>query len=53
MDESTQNNAAMTEQAAAAAGSLQNQAQALSAAVAVFRLPAPQRAAARTPLLLS
>jgi methyl-accepting chemotaxis protein len=40
MDESTQRNAAMTEQAAAAAGSLQEQAIQLSAAVGVFVLSA-------------
>ena len=47
MDESTQRNAAMTEEAAAAAGSMEEQAIQLSAAVGVFILtPAPQ--AART-----
>ena len=40
MDESTQQNAAMTEQAAAAADSLQAQAQQMSEAVGVFKLPA-------------
>jgi len=38
MDESTQRNAAMTEEAAAAAGSLQEQAIALTQAVGVFKL---------------
>ena len=38
MDESTQRNAAMTEQASAAASSLQEQARSLSSAVGVFRL---------------
>ena len=42
MDESTQRNAAMTEQAAAAAGSLQEQAQQMSEAVGVFKLSAQQ-----------
>lgn len=38
MDETTQQNAALVEQAAAAAGSLQNEAGALSSTVRVFRL---------------
>ncbi len=38
MDEVTQQNAALVEQAAAAAGSLEDQAQRLAAAVAVFRI---------------
>nr|WP_315591474.1 methyl-accepting chemotaxis protein [uncultured Cupriavidus sp.] len=38
MDEVTQQNAALVEQAAAAAGSLEEQAQRLAAAVAVFRI---------------
>jgi methyl-accepting chemotaxis protein len=37
MDEVTQQNAALVEQASAAAGSLQDQAKQLRAAVAVFR----------------
>ncbi len=47
MDESTQQNAAMTEEASAAAGSLQEQARSLSEAVQVFKLSntAPQRKA--------
>ena len=40
MDEVTQQNAALVEQAAAAAGSLQEQAQRLSEAVAVFKINA-------------
>jgi methyl-accepting chemotaxis protein len=46
MDESTQRNAAMTEEAAAAAGSMQEQAIQLSAAVGVFTLTAGAGAAA-------
>ena len=53
MDEMTQQNAALVEEAAAAAESLQDQANSLSRAVAMFkvasakgRLPAPQQAAA-------
>jgi methyl-accepting chemotaxis protein-1 (serine sensor receptor) len=42
MDEVTQQNAALVEQAAAAAGSLEDQARRLSAAVAVFRTDAAQ-----------
>ena len=38
MDEATQQNAALVEQAAAAAESLEEQAQALNAAIAAFRL---------------
>jgi methyl-accepting chemotaxis protein len=60
MDESTQRNAAMTEQAAAAAGSLQEQATQMREAVGVFKLsaragravPAPARAAGPAPLRL-
>jgi methyl-accepting chemotaxis protein len=62
MDESTQRNAAMTEEAAAAAGSMQEQAIQLSAAVGVFTLTAgagaaaaktlPAPAARKEPLLL-
>ncbi|KDB59920.1 methyl-accepting chemotaxis protein signaling domain protein [Bordetella bronchiseptica B18-5 (C3)] len=40
MDEVTQQNAALVEEAAAAAGSLQEQAQRLAEAVAVFRINA-------------
>jgi methyl-accepting chemotaxis protein len=39
MDEMTQQNAALVEQAAAAAESLQDQASSLAEAVAVFRVP--------------
>src|SRR3546814_12901105 len=39
MDEVTQQNAALVEQAAAAAGSLQDQARHLAAAVSVFKIP--------------
>ncbi|MGB3288295.1 MAG: methyl-accepting chemotaxis protein, partial [Burkholderiaceae bacterium] len=39
MDEVTQQNAALVEQAAAAAGSLQDQARQLADAVAVFKIP--------------
>jgi methyl-accepting chemotaxis protein len=60
MDESTQRNAAMTEQAAAAAGSLQEQATHMREAVGVFKLSAgagrdvqaPARAAGPAPLRL-
>ena len=50
MDEMTQQNAALVEQAAAAAQSMQDEAATLSASVSVFKLgeaqaPAPQRAA--------
>lgn len=38
MDEATQENAALAEQAAAAAESLEEQAEALNAAIAVFRI---------------
>ncbi|MFX8164570.1 methyl-accepting chemotaxis protein, partial [Acinetobacter baumannii] len=38
MDEATQQNAALVEQAAAAAESLEEQAQVLNAAIAAFRL---------------
>ncbi|MEK0076790.1 methyl-accepting chemotaxis protein, partial [Bordetella pertussis] len=40
MDEATQQNAALVEEAAAAAGSLQEQAQRLAEAVSVFRINA-------------
>src|SRR5690606_28110609 len=40
MDEVTQQNAALVEEAAAAAGSLQEQARQLADAVAVFKIPA-------------
>ncbi|KAG1165391.1 hypothetical protein G6F35_018796 [Rhizopus arrhizus] len=40
MDEVTQQNAALVEEAAAAAGSLQEQAQRLAEAVAVFKINA-------------
>jgi len=43
MDEMTQQNAALVEQAAAAAQSMQDQAAALSQAVSVFKLTAPAR----------
>ena len=60
MDETTQQNAALVEQAAAAAESLQDQAASLSQSVAVFRvsagksvasarIPAPVRTAVRAP----
>jgi hypothetical protein len=42
MDEVTQQNAALVEQAAAAAGSLEDQSRRLTAAVAVFRTEASQ-----------
>ncbi|MNV96526.1 Methyl-accepting chemotaxis protein III [compost metagenome] len=48
MDQATQQNAALVEQSAAAADSLQRQAQELVDAVAVFRLGA-ERGAARVP----
>ncbi|WP_431478911.1 methyl-accepting chemotaxis protein [Massilia eburnea] len=44
MDNVTQQNAALVEQAAAAAGALQEQAASLSQAVSVFRLSAPEEA---------
>ncbi|WP_420993356.1 methyl-accepting chemotaxis protein [Cupriavidus sp. 30B13] len=47
MDEVTQQNAALVEQAAAAAGSLEEQARKLSAAVAVFRIGGAQERPAR------
>ena len=43
MDEMTQRNAALVEQAAAAAGALEEQATQLSACVAVFRVAIPAR----------
>jgi methyl-accepting chemotaxis protein I, serine sensor receptor len=46
MDEVTQQNAALVEQAAAAAGSLEDQARRLSAAVAVFRTGSESRSGA-------
>jgi methyl-accepting chemotaxis protein len=60
MDETTQQNAALVEEAAAAAESLQDQAASLTQSVAVFRLsadkpggsvrlPAPARTVARAP----
>jgi hypothetical protein len=52
MDQATQQNAALVEQAAAAAGALQEQAQQLLAAVQVFQLDAsapPADAQARLP----
>jgi hypothetical protein len=42
MDDVTQQNAALVEQAAAAAASLQHQAAQLSQAVSVFKLEAPR-----------
>lgn len=45
MDEVTQQNAALVEQAAAAAGALKDQAQGLLQAVSVFRIGAPAHAA--------
>jgi len=51
MDESTQQNAALVEEAAAAAGSLQDQSSRLAQAVAVFKLERQVAApAARTPV---
>jgi hypothetical protein len=47
IDEMTQQNAALVEQAAAAAESMQEQAHALSQAVAVFRLNPAQHASAK------
>jgi methyl-accepting chemotaxis protein len=54
MDEVTQQNAALVEEAAAAAESMQDQAQALLQAVAVFRLAdgQDQQAATAAPILL-
>jgi len=46
MDEVTQQNAALVEQAAAAAGSLEDQARRLTAAVAVFRTEASRASSA-------
>jgi len=48
MDQVTQQNAALVEQAAAAAGSLEQQAQRLQQAVSVFRLQEAAASAART-----
>ncbi|MGW8394022.1 methyl-accepting chemotaxis protein [Pseudoduganella sp. HUAS MS19] len=48
MDNVTQQNAALVEQAAAAAGALQDQAASLAQAVSVFRLTAPAPAARAT-----
>ncbi len=55
MDDVTQQNAALVEQAAAAAASLQEQATQLSAAVAVFQMrsPAPDTSAASAPQRVS
>ena len=57
MDEVTQQNAALVEEAAAAAGSMQDQAAELTRAVSAFKLPgvvavtrAPQRMALGTSL---
>ena len=47
MDEGTQQNAALVEQAAASAESMRQQAEALAEAVAAFRLAAQQQASAR------
>ncbi|HEX3379503.1 MAG TPA: methyl-accepting chemotaxis protein [Paraburkholderia sp.] len=49
MDEVTQQNAALVEQAAAAAGSLEDQARRLSAAVAVFRTGSESRGGSSVP----
>ena len=49
MDQVTQQNAALVEQAAAAASSLETQAQRLQAAVSAFRLPAQGQDAAQAP----
>jgi methyl-accepting chemotaxis protein len=51
MDEATQQNAALVEQAAAAAGSLEEQANVLKAAMAAFRTDSSSPAVARTPQL--
>jgi methyl-accepting chemotaxis protein len=51
MDGVTQQNAALVEEAAAAASSMRDQASALSAMVGGFRLAAPALAARRPPLL--
>jgi methyl-accepting chemotaxis protein len=48
MDQVTQQNAALVEEAAAAAQSLEEQARTLARAVAVFKVAQPQRAAAPT-----
>ncbi|WP_374580622.1 methyl-accepting chemotaxis protein [Pseudoduganella sp.] len=53
MDNVTQQNAALVEQAAAAAGALQEQAASLSQAVSVFRLAATNQAAATTQAVAS
>jgi len=49
MDETTQQNAALVEEAAAAAQSLQDQAQRLTQSVSVFKLDATHQLAAATP----
>ncbi|CAE6864040.1 hypothetical protein R69776_08160 [Paraburkholderia nemoris] len=49
MDNATQQNAALVEQAAAAAASLEDQARALVDAVAVFRLAETDRPSAQEP----
>ncbi|HEX8613740.1 MAG TPA: methyl-accepting chemotaxis protein [Telluria sp.] len=51
MDEVTQQNAALVEQAAAAAGALQDQAGTLAGVVSVFKLPAAEAQAASGPAL--
>jgi methyl-accepting chemotaxis protein len=50
MDEATQQNAALVEEAAAAAESLQDQASALTQAVAVFQVASGSRRGARAPV---
>ena len=51
MDENTQQNAALVEQAAAAAQSLQQQASALAEVVAGFKLPQMEGSALASPAL--
>jgi methyl-accepting chemotaxis protein len=53
MDQTTQQNAALVEEMAAAAGSLRGQAGALVEGVAVFQLPSAQRAGGARPLQLA
>jgi len=58
MDQMTQQNAALVEQAAAAAESMQDQAQSLSRAVSIFRLsaadcPSHSEAAAGVPITVT
>ncbi|MGZ8358194.1 MAG: methyl-accepting chemotaxis protein, partial [Telluria sp.] len=48
MDEATQRNAALVEQATAAAASLQDEAQALAQVVSIFKLDASQQASVQT-----